>query len=445
MKLLVICPHLEPDTAPTATVISRIIIELARRGTHIEVVTALPWYRGRRVGTGWRGKLLRNSDPAETLPAEAVAASAKSSGSVAVTRVHPFASRFGGLAARGAGFVGFTMLATAAAVLRRSRPDAVLAMSPPLTLGIAAGLAARRFRVPLVFNIQDVFPDAAVTVGAIRNRRVIAAARKLERLIYRSCDAVTVLSEEMKANIAAKVDPARAPIIQVIPNFCDTEMIRPQSRDTAYRHENGLGERTVVMYAGNIGYSQQLEMLVAAAKSCRDRSDVVFVINGEGSARKALEESAAGLPNLLLIDFQPAERLSEVLASADVHVIMLRKGLAQSSVPSKLYSILAAGRPVLAAVDPGSEVARVVSSAECGAVVAPDEETAFIASLRSMIDDPESRTVMGRRGRAFVEECFSAADAAEAYSYLFEQLIRRSMTKRRSCRHEPAARPRDPK
>lgn len=420
MRLLVLCPHLEPDVAPTGAVISRIIVELARASHEIEVVTALPWYRGHRVAAGWGGRPFRRSHPGETLPA--AVAGAPDPGSVTVTRVHPLPTPRRSLVARGAGFAGFTLLVTAATVLRRTRPDAVLAMSPPLTLGLAGWAAARRFRVPLVFNVQDVFPDAAIEVGAISDRRIIVAARKLERLVYRACDAVTVLSEEMRANIAAKVDPARGSVVRVIPNFCDPEAIRPQSRHTAYRIENGLGERTVVMYAGNIGYSQPLEMLVAAARACRDRHDVVFVINGEGSARDALEESAAGLSNLVLVDFQPAERISEVLASADVHVIVLRKGLAHSSVPSKLYSILAAGRPVLASVDTGTEVARVLEKAGCGVAVAPDDTTAFIAALRAMIDDAPRRARMGEQGRAFVEDWFSAADAAGAYETLFEQL-----------------------
>ena len=399
---------------------SHIIRELARSGDTIDVVTALPWYRGHRIATGWGGRPLRRNHPGETLPV--VVADEPGAGSVAVTRVHPLPAPRRGLAARGAGFAGFTLLAAAASVLRRRRPDAVLAMSPPLTLGLAGWAAARCFRVPLIFNVQDVYPDAAIEVGAISGPRVIAAARRLERLIYGRCDAVTVLSEEMRANVAAKVKPARGPTLRVIPNFCDTAAIRPQSHDTAYRTEHGLGDRIVVMYAGNVGYSQPLEMLVAAAKACRDRRDVVFVVNGEGSARGALEESAAGLSNLVLVDLQPAERISEVLASADVHVIVLRERLAHSSVPSKLYSILAAGRPVLASVDPGTEVARVLEETGCGEAVAPDDESAFIAALQAMIDDPRRRAQMGTNGRAFAEDWFTASDAADAYSALVAEL-----------------------
>ena len=410
MRLLVLCPHFEPDVAPTGEVMTAIVSELARRGHEIQVVTSLPWYRQHRVEPGWRGRPLRHG------PAR---------GGIGVTRVHPFPTAKGSIAARAGGFAGFTALAATTAVASRARPDAVLAMSPPVTLGLAGWAAARRWRAPLVFNLQDIFPDAAIDTGAIRGRRVIAAARRLERFIYDRADAVTVLSEDMRANVAAKLDSERSGAVRVIPNFADTARIRPRSRSTAYRAEHGLADRTVVMYAGNVGFSQPLELVVAAARSCRHRDDVVFVVNGEGSARPALEASAAGLPNVVFVDYQPAERLDEVLASADIHVVVLREGLAHSSVPSKIYSILAAGRPVVASVDPGTELPRLIDEADCGIAVAPEDTEAFSTAVGALLDDPRRCEAMGRRGRAYVEECMTPPAVATAYETLFAELHRR--------------------
>ena len=406
VRLLVLCPHFEPDTAPTGVVMTAVVDELARLGHRVDVVTSLPWYREHRVEPGWGGRLVRGDRR----------------GDAAVTRVHPFPTPKRMIAARAAGFAGFTALAAAAAVSSRRRPDAVLAMSPPITLGLAGWAAARRFRVPLVLNLQDIFPDAAVGVGAIRSPGLIAAAKRLERFLYRRADAVTVLSDDMLANVSAKTAGPDAAVVRVIPNFVDTEAIRPRGRDTAYRAEHRLGARTVVMYAGNVGLSQPLELLVSAARSYRDRPDVVFVVNGGGSARPSLEASASDLSNLVFVDFQPPDRLEEVLASADVHVIVLREGLARSSVPSKLYSILAAARPVVASVDPDTEVARVIEDAGCGAAVAPGDSDAFIAAVGSLIDDPAERSAAGERGRSFVEGWMSPAGAAAAYQDLFEEL-----------------------
>ena len=156
--------------------------------------------------------------------------------------------------ARAAGFAGFTGLTGLAALVSRSRPDAVLAMSPPLTLGAAGWLAARAHRVPFVFNIQDVFPDVAVELGAITDPRVIRFASWLERETYLRSDAVTVLSDDLRDNVAAKIAGRRgaagsADKVRVIPNFIDTDRIRPAERENAYRREFGLEGKTVVMYA----------------------------------------------------------------------------------------------------------------------------------------------------------------------------------------------------
>ena len=410
MRLLVLCPHYEPDVAPTGEVMTAIVSELARRGHEIRVVTSLPWYRQHRVESGWRGRPVRRG---------------RARSGVDVTRVHPFPTAKGSIAARAGGFAGFTALAAAAAVGERARPDAVLAMSPPVTLGLAGWVAARRWRAPLVFNLQDIFPDAAIDAGVVRGRRLVAAARRLERFIYDRAAAITVLSEDMRANVAAKLDADRSGAVRVIPNFADTSRIRPRSPSTAYRAEHGLAGRTVVMYAGNVGFSQPLDLVVAAARAFRHRDDVVFVVNGEGSARRALEESAAGLPNLVFVGYQPAERLDEVLASADIHVVVLREGLAHSSVPSKIYSILAAGRPVVASVDPGTEVPRLIDEAGCGVAVAPGDQPAFSAAIGALLDDPGGREAMGRRGRTYVEGCMTPRAVAGAYEALFAELDRR--------------------
>ena len=407
MRLLVVCPHYEPDLAPTGVVMAAIVSELESRGHDIRVVTSLPWYRQHKVEPEWRGPLVRRG---------------RTSSGVSVTRVHPFPTARGNIAARAAGFAGFTVLAAAAAIASRPRPDAVLAMSPPMSLGLAGWAAARRWRVPFVFNVQDIFPDAAIDAGAIRGRRLIAGARCLERFLYGRADAVTVLSEDMATNVRAKLDARRGTVVPVIPNFCDTGRIRPRSRLTAYRAEHGLEDRTVVMYAGNVGLSQPLDLVVSAARSFRHRDDVVFVVNGDGSARPALEASAAGLDNLVFADYQPPERLGEVLASADIHVIPLRRGLARSSVPSKLYSILAAARPVVASVDPGTEVTRVLESAGCGLWVAPEDPAAFCEAVGSLLDHPGRGEAMGRRGRSFIETQMTPSAVAGAYETLFAAL-----------------------
>jgi colanic acid biosynthesis glycosyl transferase WcaI len=292
-------------------------------------------------------------------------------------------------------------------------------MSPPLTLGVTGRLVAWSHRCPLVFNIQDVFPDAAVSTGAVANPAVVAAAAWLERTSYRLADAVTVLSDDLATNVGAKLPPSQRGKVRTIPNFVDTEEIRPADRMTAYRAELGIGDEPVVLYAGNIGFSQSLDLVIAAA---RELPQVTFLINGEGSMRAELEARAARIANVRFGRFVPAHRLSELLATGDIHIVPLRRGLATASVPSKTYSILAAGRPVLAAIDAGTAIPRLLAESGAGVSVAPDDVAEFTAAVAGLVADPERRAAMGAAGRRWVEEAATPSSVAAAYESLIREL-----------------------
>ena len=178
LKLVVLCPHFEPDTAPTGVVMTKIVHELAKLGHELHVVTALPWYRGHRVESEW----------AQTTWRTRTTSTAWGS----VTRLNPFAGDDKkNLWRRALGFIGFSVISIFAGFKAgrvrgdRRRVDAVIAMSPPLTLGLSGWLIAKGRRAPLVFNIQDVFPDAAIETGAITNATVIKVSRWLEKISYR--------------------------------------------------------------------------------------------------------------------------------------------------------------------------------------------------------------------------------------------------------------------
>jgi len=206
----------------------------------------------------------------------------------------------------------------------------------------------------------------------------------------------------------------------------DTAAVRPMNRQPAYRAEHGLGDRTVVMYAGNLGHSQSLDLLVEAARRHRHRPDLAYVVNGGGVRADDLRRAAEDLPNLTVVGYQPAERVSEVLATAAVHVVPLRAGLGASSVPSKTYAALAAGRPVVASVDEGTEVARVVSEAGAGLAVPPDDPDALVAAVERLADAPDLRAAMGAAGRRWAERWRSPTSVAEAYAERIEGLRDRS-------------------
>ena len=207
--------------------------------------------------------------------------------------------------------------------------------------------------------------------------------------------------------------------MHVIPNFVDTEVIIPTDRATPYRAELGLGDGPVVLYAGNVGFSQSLDLVLAAA---RELPDVTFLINGNGAARSSLESAAEGIVNVRFADYLEPERLPELLATGDVHVVPLRRGLGRVSVPSKTYSIMAAGRPVVAAIDADTAVPRILADSGGGVAVAPDDPDAFTHALRSILADPAGAAQMGARGRSWVEREASPRAVGVAYDELLRSL-----------------------
>jgi colanic acid biosynthesis glycosyl transferase WcaI len=404
VKLVVVTPHFAPDVAPTGEVATRIVAELSAQGHCIEVVTSLPWYRNHAIESGYEGRLVRYEDTPWGR----------------IVRVNPFpTSDKTNLVRRAWSYAAFSA-ASAAFGARRGRVDGVLALSPPPTLGLTGWAIAKARRAPLVFNVQDVYPDIAIELGYLTNPRMVMLARRLERLTYACADVVTVLSDDLRDNVSERVgDPTK---VRVVPNFVDTGRIAPADKDNGYRREFGLHGKIVVMYAGNVGLSQSLDLVLAAGKALASDPEVVFVINGSGAARAVLQERARALPNVVFIDMQPAERLPEVLAAADIHLVPLKRGLARSSVPSKIYSILAAGRPLIASVDEGSEIARLVDRSGAGIAVAPEDPDGFVAAVRALVERRGELDALGARGREFVETWASPSAVASRYAALFSEL-----------------------
>tara|TARA_B100000427_G_scaffold253476_1_gene216881 strand:+ start:456 stop:1691 length:1236 start_codon:yes stop_codon:yes gene_type:complete len=407
MRLLVISPHFEPDTAPTGIIVTSLVEQWLEQGHQIEVITSLPWYEKHEVENQWKGRLFRKEEKE----------------SLTVTRLHPFPQDKNKLLRRLVGFLAFSFLALIASVSKKGPFDAVIVISPPLTLGTVGKAAAVRHRCKLLLNLQDIFPDIAITLGKIKSRSSIKVLEKYEKLTYSGTDSITVLSKDLEKNVNKKIESIKnPPQITVIPNFLISSSIKPQDRLTEYRKEHHLGEKFVVMYAGNLGNSQSFELITDAAKKHEDRDDIVYVINGGGVMSSSLKQQANNLRNLVVIGYQPIERLPEVLATADLHLVPLRTGLGGMSVPSKIYSVFAAGRPVIASVDPGTEIERIVVESEGGIVLPPDDFESFISAVEKLIEDSEMLKEMGHKARFWLENCYSSKTVADSYLDLIRQL-----------------------
>lgn len=290
-------------------------------------------------------------------------------------------------------------------ILASTKPyDAVIAVSPPLQVSLWPLVSGRLRKVPWVLHVQDLQVDAAVRLGMLKLGRSGRLLYRLENYLLRKADRVSTITESMRKRIVSKGVPEDR--TWLFPNWSDLSFIRPGPADNSFRQSLGLGANDlVVMYAGNMGEKQGLELVIDAAHYFKDDHHVRFVLIGAGAARARLEHMVAqkGLPNVAFHPVQPLKRLPEVLAAADVHLVVQKREAADLVMPSKLTNVLAAGRPSLATADPGTELHYVLSEHNTGMVVPPGDVEQFVEGLRRLIADKQLRLEMGYNARKYAE------------------------------------------
>ncbi len=306
--------------------------------------------------------------------------------------------------------------------LKVERPDVVLCMTDPPVIADVALVLARRFDAPLVVVSQDVFPEVAVALKRLDNPAVVEVLRVATRLYLKRADRVVAIGDTMRERLVEKgADRER---IVVIPNWTDTTDLEPRPRKNAWAEEHGLADKFVVMHSGNIGHAQDLDMLIRAATFLRDLDDLRVVLIGGGARRDELKELAKLLETdqVLFMGYQPRELLADSLSSADLHVVGLARGLSGYVVPSRLYGVLAVGRPVIAAAEAESETAKVVEEVNCGLVVPPGRPELLARAIRAAYDGDLDLEAMGARGREFVSSEANRPVAVSRYRRLLGDL-----------------------
>jgi glycosyltransferase involved in cell wall biosynthesis len=306
--------------------------------------------------------------------------------------------------------------------LRGPRPDVVLCMTDPPIVADVALLVARRYRAPLVVISQDVFPEIAMQLKRLENPAVTALLRGLVSLYLKRADRVVAIGETMRLRLEEK--GARSDRVRVIPNWVDTDRLRPLEDANNWALERGLQLKFVVMHSGNVGHAQDLDSLVRAATFLRDLDDLAITIIGMGARHAELSELAERLEvdKVTFAFYQPRSLLRQSLSAADVHVVGLAPGLAGYVVPSRLYGILAVARPVIVAADAESETAQVVERAGCGIVVPPGRPELLARAIRDAHDGKYDLEAMGARGREWVEREADRSVAVRRYRDLLLEL-----------------------
>ncbi|MBC8730468.1 glycosyltransferase WbuB [Paraburkholderia sp. UCT2] len=409
MKVLIISLNYAPEVTGVGKYSAELAEWLALQGHTIRVITASPYYPEWRIKAGYN----------------ALTYSTEQINNVSVIRV-PFwcPKRPSGLK-RVLHLMSFAVFASPAALWQIAwRPHAVWLVEPPLFASPVALFAARVASASCWLHVQDYEVDAAFRLGILKGHVARKLALRVERWLMSRADVVSTPSAAMTRLAVQKgVSSEKA---FTFPNWVDTQHAHPNSSDNPYRAQLTIGHGAlVVLYSGNLGLKQGLEIIVDAAKLLTWRADIMFLICGAGPAKDVLLEKARDVPNVKFLGLQPKERFNELLSLADIHVLPQLAGAADLVMPSKLGPMLSSSRPVIATANEGTELWSVINSV--GVAVEPGSFTALSHAILRLADDPSLRERLGTLGRQYAASNFSK----ETILLQFEARLRSSVLGKR--------------
>lgn len=371
MRILLLNEYFPPDTSATAYMAAAVVDALAE-GHSVTVLCGRPSY-----------------DPSERHPYYLLRRERR--GAIVVERVGSSAFPRFRMRQRVWNYLSYVILAVPRALFIRT--DLVMAMTDPPFEGIVGAFVAWLKRKPFVYNIRDLYPEMAVVGSIVRPSWWVRLWERLHRWALRRASRVIVLGEDTRERIITKgIDPTRVVVVRDGVHGVP----RVGGQDHPVTQEIRSGFTFVVLHAGNLGFYGAWETIIKAAGLLND-DGVGFVFVGEGALRSKVEASAHGVDTVKFLPFRPADQVPYVLSAGDLHLITIKHGLEGVVVPSKLYSTLAAGRPILVLAPEGSDAARVVRRLDCGVVVDPDDPAGVAAIVQELAHDPKRLAQMGER------------------------------------------------
>ncbi len=337
---------------------------------------------------------------------------------IRILRTYTYAGLHRSFVHRVFSFLSF-MLSSFCAGLRLGQIDLVWGTSPPIFQGFTAWLLARLKRAPFLFEVRDLWPAFAIAVGVLHSRLLIRLSLWLERFLYRRAQRVVVNSPGYIQHVSER----GARRVDLVPNGADPDMFTPSSRGEEFRRQHRLDGKFVALYAGAHGLSNDLGVVLEAAAAARERSDIAFVLVGDGKEKPSLLEQAAAqaLENVRFIPSVPKNEIAEVLAAADACIAILKPlEMYKTTYPNKVFDYMAAGRPVLLVID--GVIREVVEKAGCGISVPPGDAQALARAAIRLADQPELAREMGAAGRRAVEEEYRRDHFAGQFALILEEM-----------------------
>jgi colanic acid biosynthesis glycosyl transferase WcaI len=316
------------------------------------------------------------------------------------------------------------------ALLRERGTDIIYTISSPPILGGLIGTIGKLLkRSKHVYNIQDFNPEQAQAVSYANNQAVYKVARAVDNLSCRLADEIVLVGQDMADTLRQRFDGRQTPTHRVINNWTNEQEIVPLDNDDEhvqqFMQRYGIADKFIVMYSGNLGLYYDLEQLVKLAGRFTDIEDLLFVFIGDGAVKPTMERYVrdAGLANVRFIPFQLKEEIRISLNAGDVHLVVNQKGIKGVSVPSKIYGVMAAGKPIIGVLEEGSEAQMLIAKSQSGIVVEPQQYDEIEEAIREIYKmNKEERIRLGQNGRRYLEEHLTRARSIAKYRTMLHEL-----------------------
>lgn len=394
MRIMIIGLHYEPDLGPSAPLATMLCENLVRFGHQVTIITWVPHYPSGRVSAKYRRKWLWKSVE----------------NGVNVIRVSLPSIDRSKLSLRMLQFICYQIGATWAGLGKQY--DVVFSSDTCLEVFLPFTYLAVLRRKPAIYSVYDVYPKVGITLGIFKHKPVIALVSAMERFLLNNASVVRIISDSFRPDLRALHVPDEKMVL--VYDWVDIDLVHPLPRDNVFAREQGLTGKFVVLYAGNLGLSQGLTHVLTAAETLKEYQDISFVFVGEGPSRERLiaEAEQRQLKNVKFIPYQPRPRLPEVLATADVSLVLQQRGIGFTALPNKILSTLSSGRPLIVSTDEESESGKLVKRAEAGLVVPPENPPALVEAILTLKNNRDLCEHMGRNGRTWAENNHSPQSGA---------------------------------
>lgn len=406
LNILLLSRYFPPEIGTAANLFFELAKGLSNNGHRVTVVTNFPWYNLDTIPEKYRRRFFMREklDGVEVIRLKFPVVGTKKIKLIIGHLTVPFTTFLGGI--------------------RVQKPDIIFVYSPPLFMGLAGWLVSLLKGVPWVMGIQDLHPQCYIDQGVLKNKIVIYLLETIEKFCYKKSSLITVHSDGNKNHVVKKKE-VKEEKVKVLPNWIDTDEMRPLPRVNEFSEKYNLNGKFVVGYAGTLSISQGLLSIIDAAHILKERDDIEFFIVGDGIEKQKMIDKVNeyGLHNVRFLGMQPKSVYPYVVASSDVGLVTLNRNVKTPVVPSKILSMMAASRPVLASMPLDGDAPKLIERAQCGICIGPEDPEMLAEKIVYLSEHREICEKYGKQGREYVLKNLSLKKIVHDIEEIFNRVI----------------------